>query len=104
MSGPRQRAFCHARYDNLVDCRPSFYCQKSQNKEKICIKKIPKNKIIIIIIVIIITIIIIIIIIIINLTVVLSVYAMWLHGFCFFNIEFVRKLYVQILFYSFFIS
>ena len=74
MGGPRQRAFCHARYDNLVDCRPSFYCQKSQNKEKICIKKIPKNKIIIIIIIII------------NLTVVLSVYAMWLHGFCFFNI------------------
>ena len=22
MSGPRQRAFCHARYDDLVDCRP----------------------------------------------------------------------------------
>ena len=43
MGGPRQRAFCHARYDNLVDCRPSFYCPKSQNKEKICIKKIPKN-------------------------------------------------------------
>ena len=44
-------------------------------------KKITKNKVIIIIIIIMI-----IIIIIINLTVVLSVYAMWLHGFCFFNI------------------